>query len=493
MWKLIQPVVSFLDNIFAYPLFYLGPVAVSINGIFKGLFFLLLIIAFGRILRNILNQYLLNRLGIDEGNREALSTIISYVVGALSFITLLQATGFNFASLAVVAGALGVGIGFGLQNFSRDFISGLTLLIERSIKVGDFIELGNEDSYQAIQGTVKTIALRSATIQTKDGANLIIPNNRLVESPVVNWGAEGSPSRLVVPVRVGRENDVVSVTEVLLNVAYSLGDVLLSPSPKVCFMGVEEDFYSFELHLWIVDMKHHEYIRSRAYFTMEQQFRHYDIQFQPSYQDMIVAFESPEFIDPIATYRNRIWSKRQQVSQLLHERMPHRLFVRDLLVKIKYFEDLNDLEILQLISVGYRRRLRPQEILFHESDPGDAFYLLLQGKVEVKVVQLDQSLSILHPGDFFGELSLLLGIPRSATVIALEDTLLFAVNKQGFQQLLRQHSELYEVIISGLSKYQEELKSRQETLRQMGLIDSLEDDKNPVDWARKRLKKLFLP
>ena len=87
----------------------------------------------------------------------------------------------------------------------------------------------------------------------------------------------------------------------------------------------------------------------------------------------------------------------------------------------------------------------------------------------------------------------MLGIPRSATVNALTETVLFGIDKQGFQKLLRNHGELYEVIIAGLSKYQEELRQRQETLRQMNLIDSNEDDKNPVDWARKRLKRLFLP
>jgi len=184
MSGLIQEIWQNILWFWSSPLFYLGSVSVSIEGISQSLLWLLLIVAGCRLLKRVLSHYLLARLGIDQGNREALSTIISYLVGGLSAITLLQATGFNLASLAVLAGALGVGIGFGLQNFSRDFISGLTLLIERSIKVGDFVELGTEESYFGIKGTVKTIALRSASIQTRDGANLIVPNNRLVESPV---------------------------------------------------------------------------------------------------------------------------------------------------------------------------------------------------------------------------------------------------------------------------------------------------------------------
>jgi small-conductance mechanosensitive channel len=494
MADLLEELFELLAQFWAYPLFYLGSVTVSIEGITITVGWLLLIVAFCRLLKNVLSRYLLTRLGIDEGNREALSTIISYLVGTLSSITLLQATGFNLSSFAVLAGALGVGIGFGLQNFSRDFISGLTLLIERSIKVGDFVELGTEETYYAIQGTVKTIALRSATIQTRDGANLILPNNRLVEYPVVNWGAEGSPVRLILPVRIERESDLVAVTEVLLNVAYSQGDVVLkNPSPKVCFISVEEDFYAFQLHIWIQDMKRSEYIRSSVYFSIDQQFRCNDIHYQPSHQEMIIAFEKPEFIDPVATTKSRRRDRRYQLRQSLDPYIPKPLLIRDLLRRIKYFEDLNDVEIRQLIEVGYRKRLKSGEILFRESDPGDAFYLLLEGKVEVKVVKLNQHLATLQPGDFFGELSLMLGIPRSATVNALTETVLFGIDKQGFQKLLRNHGELYEVIIAGLGKYQEELRQRQELLRQMNLIDSNEDDKNPVDWARKRLKKLFLP
>ena len=368
------------------------------------------------------------------------------------------------------------------------------MLIERSIKVGDFIELGTEESYFGIKGTVKTIALRSASIQTRDGANLIVPNNRLVESPVLNWGAEGSACRIIIPVRVGRESNLNAVTEVLLNVAYSQGAAILrSPSPKVCFMSVEEDFFCFELHVWIEDMKQEEYIRSDMYFTIEQQFNYYDIHFQPSYQDLIIAFEDPEFIDPVAAHKNRLRRQHHRLDYALQPERPVPPLIRDLLRRIKYFEHLNDLEIRKLIEVGYRKRLVPGEVLFRESDPGDAFYIVLSGEVEVKVLKLNEHLATLSSGDFFGELSLMLGIPRSATVIAASETILFAIDHDGFQRLLRRYGGLYELIISGLGRYQEELKQRQELLRQMNLLDSAEDDKNPVDWARKRLKRLFLP
>jgi len=293
---------------------------------------------------------------------------------------------------------------------------------------------------------------------------------------------------------VGRESNLNAVTEVLLNVAYSQGEMVLrSPSPKVCFTSVEEDFFCFDLHIWIDDMKQEEYLRSEIYFTIEQQFNCYDIPFQPSYQDLIIAFEDPEFIDPVAAHKNRLRRHKHRLEYELEAQKQTPPLIRDLLHRIKYFEHLNDLEIRKLIEVGYRRRLNPGEVLFRESDPGDAFYIILSGQVDVKVIKLNEHLATLSSGEFFGELSLMLGIPRSATVIARSETLLFAIDHQGFQRLLRRYGEVYELIISGLGRYQEELKQRQELLRQMNLLDSSEDDKNPVDWARKRLKKLFLP
>jgi hypothetical protein len=294
-------------------------------------------------------------------------------------------------------------------------------------------------------------------------------------------------------VRVGRESNLSVVTEVLLNVAANQGETVLRfPQPKVCFTAVEEDYFCFELHVWIEDMKQEEYIRSDVYFTIAHQFNTYDIHFQPSYQDLIIAFEDPEFIDPIATHKSRLRREQQRLEQVLQDTKPRIPLIQDLLRQIKYFEDLNELEIRKLLEVGYRKRLAPGEVLFRESDPGDAFYLVLSGSVDVTVVKLNQHLATLKAGDFLGELSLMLGIPRSATVVANTETLLFAIDSQGFQRLLRRYSALYEVIISGLGKYQEELTQRQAILRQMNLIDSTEDDKNPVDWARKRLKKLFL-
>jgi CRP-like cAMP-binding protein len=111
--------------------------------------------------------------------------------------------------------------------------------------------------------------------------------------------------------------------------------------------------------------------------------------------------------------------------------------------------------------------------------------------VEVFVEKLNKVLTTLNAGQFFGELSLMLGIPRTATVRALEDTLLFVINNKSFEQLLHEQPELAEVIVQELSKHQEELAERQQQLRELGLVDAEEDDNNIVVWVRKRIKNLF--
>jgi CRP-like cAMP-binding protein len=167
------------------------------------------------------------------------------------------------------------------------------------------------------------------------------------------------------------------------------------------------------------------------------------------------------------------------------------LAIRDLLRQVTYFQNLTDLELRQLIEIGYRQRLEASKILFHEDEPGDAFYIILSGSVEVFVKKMNKHLTTLQAGNFFGELSLMLGIPRTATVRALEDTILFVINNKGFEKLLQEQPDLAEQIVQELGKYQEELSERQQQLRELGLLDAAEDDKNLVAWVRKRLQKLF--
>lgn len=444
----------------------------------------ILILALSRALKRILRDRLLMRMGIDTGNREAISTILSYTIGTFSCIVVLQSTGFNLASLAVIVGGLGVGIGFGLQNLTRNFASGLTLLLERQIKVGDFIE------FDGLAGYVKAVSLRTTIIRTREGGDIIVPNENLIESRVLSWTYDGFlVGRIHLPVGVAYGSDPVLVTETLLQAAYMEPAVLQDPAPLVNFRGFGDNSLNFELRVWIEPIDKEPDIRSSLNYLIEYLFRQQNIEIPFPQQDLWLR--NPEVLQLSRRPVKLDSEKSNSVDTPGWNLPPKPLNIKDLLQQVKYFHNFTELELRQLIEIGYRQKLRPSAFLFHEGQPGDAFYIILSGSVEVFTEKVNKHLATLHAGQFFGELALMLGIPRTASVRALEETILFAINHKGFSRLLQQHPELAEEIIYELGKHQEELAERQKQLREMGLVDRSEDDKSPVVWMRKRLKNLF--
>jgi CRP-like cAMP-binding protein/HAMP domain-containing protein len=163
-----------------------------------------------------------------------------------------------------------------------------------------------------------------------------------------------------------------------------------------------------------------------------------------------------------------------------------------LLLTVPPFQSFSQSELERLTQLGYQIEFASQEVICHENEPGNTFYIVLSGSVEVYVSTLQKSLRIQTAGSFFGELSLLLGIPRTATVRTLEPTTLFAINQQGFQTLLQENPGLAESVATQLSTYQAELEERKEILRNHGL---LKDEKafiqDPLMWIRDRINQIF--
>ena len=468
---------------FTAPLFEIGKTPVSVGLIVQLILSILIVIVIVRVCKNLLKRRLLVRLGIDEGNREAISTIISYAIGTLGFVIVLQSSGFNIASLAVVAGGLGVGIGFGLQDVTKNFVSGLTLLVERKLRVGDFVEL------DTLSGYIKEVSIRSTLIRTREGGDVVVPNSKLAENRIINWSYDSFKARINIPIRVAYESDPVLVTETLLKSAYMERAVVHDPSPEVIFLGFMESYLSFELRVWVNRIDREPQIKSSLNFSIEYNLRKQGI-IIPLPQ-IELWFRNPEVFTANVHQRGESQDITQLKQPHLTEKPSKPLSIRYLLHKVTYFQTFTELELRRLIELGYRKRLQASEILFREGDPGDAFYIILSGSVEVFAEKLNKHLTTLEAGKFLGELSLMLGIPRTATVRALKDTILFVLNNKGFETLLQEQPELSEVIVQELGKYQEELAERQQQLRELGLVDEAEDDKNPVTWVRKRLKKLF--
>jgi potassium-dependent mechanosensitive channel len=170
---------AFLDYFSQITLFKIGSQTITLSWVLRLVLLFLLLIGVITLLKRLLKERLLVRLGIGQGNREVISTLVSYGFGGLGFVVLLQAYGIDIISLAVVLGSLGVGIGFGLQEITKNLVSGITLLLEGKLQVGDFVE------FNGLTGYIKEISLRSTIIRTFDGGDVVVPNSNLTANQVL--------------------------------------------------------------------------------------------------------------------------------------------------------------------------------------------------------------------------------------------------------------------------------------------------------------------
>ncbi|MCI0388398.1 MAG: mechanosensitive ion channel [Acidobacteria bacterium] len=194
--------------------------------------------------RAILGEEILPRLKLERGLPNAIATITHYVALLLVFLLALAAAGVHLSKFAILTGAFGVGIGFGMQNVVNNFFSGLILLFERPIRVGDYLDIGE------ISGEVTKIGFRSSTLHTFDGADLIVPNGSLISQQVINWTLSGTRRRIFLPVRVAYGNNPEQVCDLLLATAAAHPDVLGIPKPMVLFLGFGESALDFEVCFW---------------------------------------------------------------------------------------------------------------------------------------------------------------------------------------------------------------------------------------------------
>jgi potassium-dependent mechanosensitive channel len=459
----------------------IGGSSLSIKMLIQSIFLLIVFVYLCRLFKRFLQNYLLKQIGIDANNREAISTLVSYSSGALLLIILGQEAGINLNSLAVIGGALGVGIGFGLQNIAKDLVSGFAVLFERKIKVGDFVEFDGK------LGHVKEIALRSTVIRTRDGGDIVVPNGYLLDRQILNWTSDSLVARIKIPVLLSHGSDILLVTEALLNSAHMEPAIVSDPAPKAMFRGYDSEGMKFELWVWINRIDLDDHIKSSLYFIIEYNLRLLGLEVPRPQRDLWLR--NPEALLPLMP------SRKAEVFPLSDRDMlvsfPPPLSLGKLLKQVAYFENFSELQLRQLIEIGYRQRLRESEILFHENEAGDAFYIILSGTIEVRIDRLDKHLANLQAGDFFGELALMLGIPRTATVKATEETMLFAIDRLGFKKLLQENPDITKILTIALEERQAELAKHQAELQRLGLIPSSEDEKNPISWVQNRLKTLF--
>ncbi|MEO1050097.1 MAG: mechanosensitive ion channel domain-containing protein [Bacteroidota bacterium] len=270
-------------DVFTQTLFKIGNSEISLSSIIYFIVATFLLIYLSGKLKKILIKRIGSKYPEDKGTLQSVSTIIRYVVLVVGLLVIIQSAGIDLSALSILAGALGVGIGFGLQNITNNFISGIIILLERPIKAGDRIEVGD------VKGDVVDIRARSTTVITNDNITLIVPNSEFISSTVINWSHNDRNVRFRFPVGVAYKEDPAQVKQLLLEVAKENTDVLSIPEPDVLFDEFGDSSLNFTLMVWTTEyIDRPNILKSQLYFAIFEKFKEYDIEIPFPQRDLHV-------------------------------------------------------------------------------------------------------------------------------------------------------------------------------------------------------------
>jgi len=223
----------------------IGNLELSLGGILGAVFILVVTTLVARIVRLVLAGEIFPRLDMRPGTKSTLVSLINYVIIAIGVIMAATAAGFNATQLTLVLGAMSVGIGFGLQAVVGNFVSGLILMFERPVAVGDQVEAGG------FLGKITHIGIRASRVKTFDGSDVIIPNSDLVTKQVRNWTLSDGTKRINLDLAVGLDSDPRAVMEILTTAAHEHELVLAEPAPRALMLGYGDSSINFRLQVWI--------------------------------------------------------------------------------------------------------------------------------------------------------------------------------------------------------------------------------------------------
>ncbi|MGB3756236.1 MAG: mechanosensitive ion channel domain-containing protein [Rivularia sp. (in: cyanobacteria)] len=482
--QLGQNILRFFEDIYKAELFKLDDGEPFTLGLFIQLIFYAgIAYLVGSIISRLISKTILSRFKIDRGTKEAISSVIGYLIAGIGFVIVLTSAGIDLSSLTVVAGVLGIGIGLGFQNIASNFISGITLLFEQPLKVGDLVEVDD------LKGIVEKISIRSTVVRTLDNVFVIVPNQKFIENNIVNWSYRDVKCRVHVPVGVAYGTDTTLVTEALLAAARRHPRVLQQPTPKVWFKEFGDSSLNFELLVWVDDPPSIPQFTSDLNFSIEAELNLRDINIPFPQRDL--HLKNPQDLIPIFQAANnlKVSHSDSSVNSTEAENTDSKSSgiksLADLLRQISFFQNCTPRQIRELIEQGYRQILPPEQVICHEGDPGNSFYVILSGSVEIYSEKLGKHIVNRHAGEFIGEMALLMGIPRSASIRTNEQTTLFLVDHTNLQKLLSNHPELADQISA-------ELATRSESLASMGILpEKIDSEQGMFTWIRQRINTLF--
>jgi small-conductance mechanosensitive channel len=225
----------------------MGSVRLSLGGLLGFAVTIWVAFTLSRFLRFVLEEDVYPRARLSRGRPYAVSTMVHYTILFVGFLLAVAATGLSMDRVTIMLGAFGVGIGFGLQNIVNNFVSGLILLFERPIHIGDAVQVGS------LWGEVRRIGIRASVVRTFDGAEVIVPNGQLISEQVTNWTLSDRTRRLILRIGVEYGTDPERVLEILRSLAQEHPEVLETPEPLVLFIGHGDSSLDFELRAWTRD------------------------------------------------------------------------------------------------------------------------------------------------------------------------------------------------------------------------------------------------
>lgn len=246
MIDFLTPLSDFLTDATSV-IYNVGSITFTIGSILTFIFILVASFAITKFISFMIDgkSKLTRFLKLPKGVPAAISLIIRYFIIAFGFIMALSSLGINLGNFNLMAGALGLGIGFGLQNIISNFVSGLILVFERPLLPGDTVEVNN------LLGTVNKVGIRASNISTFDGAEVVVPNNNLISNDLINWTLSDNKKRVEILIGTSYASDPNKILEILLEVANEYGDTIKSPKPKALFSDFGDSSLNFKLRFWV--------------------------------------------------------------------------------------------------------------------------------------------------------------------------------------------------------------------------------------------------
>jgi small-conductance mechanosensitive channel len=296
----LSDVVEFVEYFMNFRLFEINKTAVTPSSILMFLVFIALFAVTSRVLQRVLKAQVFPRMSIDMGMQYTLTRITHYLIMIIGAVVAFQFIGIDLTGLAIILGFLSVGIGFGLQNITSNFVAGLILLLERPIKVGDRIMVGNQE------GDVVEINMRSTTIRTLNNVAVIVPNSEFVSAKLENWSYGDETVRMDVNVGVSYESDLETVVRSLREVAAEHPEVLKNPAPDVLHIGFGDSAWNMRLRVWLGDSQRHLEVQSEINCAIVRKFQQNRVGIPFPQRDLHIRSPLPLPITPEAEFRRTV-------------------------------------------------------------------------------------------------------------------------------------------------------------------------------------------